>query len=120
MLHQFGLRSGSAGVGKWHGGEGAVREIEFLEPMQVSILSEVSCLFELYTISLVLNLFSSSDGRGNHMDWKAVDLVHWAAIPGSSNVERKTAILSKTAAYSLAKLTLVVRLQYGWVKVTGF
>jgi len=40
MLHQFGLRSGSAGVGKWHGGEGAVREIEFLEPMQVSILSE--------------------------------------------------------------------------------
>lgn len=40
MLHQFGLRSGSAGVGKWHGGKGAVREIEFLEPMQVSILSE--------------------------------------------------------------------------------
>lgn len=42
MLHQFGLRSGSAGVGKWRGGEGVVREIEMLEPMQVSILSEVS------------------------------------------------------------------------------
>ncbi|TFK37094.1 Hydantoinase B/oxoprolinase [Crucibulum laeve] len=40
MLHRFGLRSGSAGVGKWHGGEGVVREIEFMEPMQVSILSE--------------------------------------------------------------------------------
>ncbi|KAF9527219.1 cytoplasmic protein [Crepidotus variabilis] len=40
LLHQFGLRSGSAGVGKWHGGEGVVREIEFLEPMQVSMLSE--------------------------------------------------------------------------------
>ncbi|KAL0581305.1 hypothetical protein V5O48_000681 [Marasmius crinis-equi] len=40
MLHQFGLRTGSAGVGKWHGGEGVQREIEFLEPMQVSILSE--------------------------------------------------------------------------------
>ncbi|KAG6831549.1 hypothetical protein H0H92_009468 [Tricholoma furcatifolium] len=40
MLHQFGLRHGSAGLGKWHGGEGVVREIEFLEPMQVSILSE--------------------------------------------------------------------------------
>lgn len=40
MVHQFGLRSGSAGVGKWHGGEGVVREIEFLEPLQVSILSE--------------------------------------------------------------------------------
>lgn len=41
MIHQFGLRSGSAGTGKWHGGEGVVREIEFLEGMQVSILSEV-------------------------------------------------------------------------------
>lgn len=42
MIHQFGLRTNSAGVGKWHGGEGVVRSIEFLEPMQVSILSEVS------------------------------------------------------------------------------
>ncbi|KAI3605073.1 cytoplasm protein [Moniliophthora roreri] len=40
MMHQFGLRTGSAGVGKWRGGEGVKREIEFLEPMQVSILSE--------------------------------------------------------------------------------
>ncbi|KAF8632678.1 hypothetical protein AX17_004810 [Amanita inopinata Kibby_2008] len=40
MIHRFGLRPGSAGVGKWHGGHGVVREIEFLEPMQVSILSE--------------------------------------------------------------------------------
>ncbi|KAF5366568.1 hypothetical protein D9758_008983 [Tetrapyrgos nigripes] len=40
LLTQFGLRNGSAGVGKWRGGEGVVREIEFLEPMQVSILSE--------------------------------------------------------------------------------
>ncbi|KAG6890037.1 hypothetical protein C0995_012494 [Termitomyces sp. Mi166 len=40
MLHQFGLRHGSAGLGKWHGGEGVIRDIEFLESMQVSILSE--------------------------------------------------------------------------------
>ncbi|KIM43678.1 hypothetical protein M413DRAFT_443583 [Hebeloma cylindrosporum] len=40
MLHQFGLRSGSAGEGKFHGGEGVIRSIEFMEPMQVSILSE--------------------------------------------------------------------------------
>jgi len=42
IVHRFGLRSGSAGIGKWHGGEGVHREIEFLEPMQVSILSEAS------------------------------------------------------------------------------
>ncbi|KAJ4474357.1 Hydantoinase B/oxoprolinase [Lentinula aciculospora] len=40
MLHQFGLRTGSGGKGKWRGGEGVVRELEFLEGMQVSILSE--------------------------------------------------------------------------------
>ena len=45
MIHRFGLRSGSGGVGKWRGGDGVVREIEFVEPMQVSILSEVSCLY---------------------------------------------------------------------------
>ena len=41
MINQFGLRTGSGGAGKWHGGEGVIRTIEFLEPMQVSILSEV-------------------------------------------------------------------------------
>ncbi|KAJ3805540.1 Hydantoinase B/oxoprolinase [Lentinula lateritia] len=40
MLHQFGLRVGSGGKGKWRGGDGVVRELEFLEGMQVSMLSE--------------------------------------------------------------------------------
>ncbi|KAF9063016.1 cytoplasmic protein [Rhodocollybia butyracea] len=40
MLHRFGLRHGSGGRGKWHGGEGVLRELEFLEGIQVSILSE--------------------------------------------------------------------------------
>ncbi|KAF8823396.1 hypothetical protein HHX47_DHR10000241 [Lentinula edodes] len=40
MLHQFGLRVESGGKGKWRGGDGVVRELEFLEGMQVSILSE--------------------------------------------------------------------------------
>ena len=40
LVHQFGIREGSGGAGQWRGGDGAVREIEFLEPLQVSILSE--------------------------------------------------------------------------------
>ncbi|KAK5673023.1 hypothetical protein QVD99_000497 [Batrachochytrium dendrobatidis] len=40
ILHQFGLRSGSGGNGLYHGGDGIIREIEFLETLQVSILSE--------------------------------------------------------------------------------
>lgn len=40
-LRQFGLRSGSGGGGHFVGGDGVIRDIEFLEPrIQVSILSE--------------------------------------------------------------------------------
>lgn len=41
MIHRFGLREGSGGKGKFNGGDGVVRDIEFTEPLQVSILSEV-------------------------------------------------------------------------------
>ncbi|KAI2795311.1 hypothetical protein POX_a01917 [Penicillium oxalicum] len=40
LLRQFTLRDGSAGRGKNPGGEGVIRDIEFLAPMQCSILSE--------------------------------------------------------------------------------
>lgn len=43
LLHRFGLRDGSGGVGAYKGGEGVVRDIEFTHKLQVSILSEVSC-----------------------------------------------------------------------------
>ena len=39
-LREFSLRSGSGGSGHWRGGDGLVREIEFLRLMRVSILSE--------------------------------------------------------------------------------
>ncbi|KAF4321449.1 hypothetical protein BBO99_00003208 [Phytophthora kernoviae] len=40
LLRAFHLREGSGGAGKFRGGDGVVREIEFLESMTVSILSE--------------------------------------------------------------------------------
>ncbi len=39
-LWRFALRSGSGGGGKWRGGDGLVREIEFLEPLSVSLLTQ--------------------------------------------------------------------------------
>jgi 5-oxoprolinase (ATP-hydrolysing) len=36
---RFAIRRGSGGAGRWRGGNGAIREIEFLEPMQAAILS---------------------------------------------------------------------------------
>ncbi|KAF8447096.1 Hydantoinase B/oxoprolinase-domain-containing protein [Kalaharituber pfeilii] len=40
LLREFGLRKGSGGRGRWNGGDGVVRDIEFRMPVQVSILSE--------------------------------------------------------------------------------
>jgi 5-oxoprolinase (ATP-hydrolysing) len=38
-LERFEIRPDSGGAGRWHGGNGGVREIRFLEPMTASILS---------------------------------------------------------------------------------
>lgn len=40
LVHEFGLRDGSGGTGKWNGGDGVRRVFEFTEKLQVSILSE--------------------------------------------------------------------------------
>eukprot|EP01083_Nonionella_stella_P043070 116238_1 len=40
LLREFSLRPGSGGNGKYRGGDGVVREIEFLRPLAVGILSE--------------------------------------------------------------------------------
>ncbi|GAX85880.1 hypothetical protein CEUSTIGMA_g13296.t1 [Chlamydomonas eustigma] len=40
LLHCFKLRSGSGGSGFWRGGEGVIREIEALRPIDAGILSE--------------------------------------------------------------------------------
>ncbi|HUS54056.1 MAG TPA: hydantoinase B/oxoprolinase family protein [Thermohalobaculum sp.] len=39
LLEQFAIRPGTGGRGKFHGGDGAVRRIRFLEAMTVAILS---------------------------------------------------------------------------------
>jgi 5-oxoprolinase (ATP-hydrolysing) len=39
-LLQFSIRKNSGGKGKWHGGNGIIREFEFLEPLEVNLLSQ--------------------------------------------------------------------------------
>ncbi len=39
-LRRFALRHGSGGAGRWRGGDGLVRELEFTEPVTVSLLTE--------------------------------------------------------------------------------
>lgn len=38
-LEQYEIRPGSGGAGRWHGGNGGVRRVRFLEPMTAAILS---------------------------------------------------------------------------------
>ncbi|KAF5655624.1 5-oxoprolinase (ATP-hydrolyzing) [Fusarium sp. NRRL 25303] len=40
ILHEFSIRKGSGGAGKWKGGDGCVREMEFRMPLQVSVLTD--------------------------------------------------------------------------------
>jgi 5-oxoprolinase (ATP-hydrolysing) len=39
-LERFAIRPGSGGSGRWRGGDGAIRELTFLEPMSLSLLSQ--------------------------------------------------------------------------------
>jgi 5-oxoprolinase (ATP-hydrolysing) len=39
-LERFALRAGSGGAGRWRGGDGVVRELTFLEPMALSLLTQ--------------------------------------------------------------------------------
>ena len=39
-LRRFAIRRGSGGTGQWSGGDGVVREFEFLEPLTVSLLTQ--------------------------------------------------------------------------------
>ncbi|MBC8151631.1 MAG: hydantoinase B/oxoprolinase family protein [Bacteroidetes bacterium] len=39
-LHRFSIREGSGGAGQWRGGDGIIREIEFLEAVQATLLSQ--------------------------------------------------------------------------------
>jgi 5-oxoprolinase (ATP-hydrolysing) len=44
LLQEFAIRRGSGGVGRWHGGDGGLRRLEFTESMTVSTLSGHRCV----------------------------------------------------------------------------
>jgi N-methylhydantoinase B len=40
LIRRYAMRRGSGGAGRWHGGEGVVRELEALREMQFSLIGE--------------------------------------------------------------------------------
>lgn len=71
MLKRFCIRKGSGGKGKYNGGDGLIREIEFLDDLNVAILSERR-VFAPYGLeggepgNRGANIFRFADGR--HLD----------------------------------------------------
>ena len=39
-MHQFSVRQNSGGDGQWKGGDGVVREVEFLEDVEMTLLTQ--------------------------------------------------------------------------------
>eukprot|EP00742_Colponemidia_sp_Colp-10_P008402 GILJ01009100.1.p1 GENE.GILJ01009100.1~~GILJ01009100.1.p1 ORF type:complete len:1330 (+),score=217.58 GILJ01009100.1:312-3992(+) len=68
MLLEFSLRENSGGLGRFNGGNGVVRDIEFLRPLSFGILSERRC-FRPFGLeggqdgSPGLNILIKKDGR---------------------------------------------------------
>ena len=90
LVHEFSIREGSGGRGKFNGGNGVIRDIEFLEEIRVSILSEVSS--NANSSLPFQQIGTSSAVHMRRTDWKAVNPESAVVIYGSSNPERRTAI----------------------------
>jgi hypothetical protein len=111
MLHRFGLREGSAGLGKWRGGEGVVRELEVLQPLQMSILSEVCVFRSNYWTEIDISRRNREE-LVNRTVWKAVDLAVLAETPGSNNREREMEISQRLVRSSRGTSISEARLRY--------
>ncbi|KAL3438544.1 Hydantoinase B/oxoprolinase-domain-containing protein [Aspergillus tetrazonus] len=68
ILHQFSIRHGSGGNGRWRGGDGCIREIEFRMPLQVSVLSD-------RRVTAPYGLEGGSDGERGQNIWVRKDPV---------------------------------------------
>ncbi|PRW57398.1 5-oxoprolinase [Chlorella sorokiniana] len=76
VLHQFRLRPGTGGEGQYRGGDGVVRELEFLRPLTASILSERRSVRPFGLLggqpgAAGLNLWLKRDGRMVSLGGKA-------------------------------------------------
>jgi 5-oxoprolinase (ATP-hydrolysing) len=99
-IREFSIRRGSGGRGKHRGGDGVIRQIEFLRPLEVSILSERRGPYPPYGLShgepgaLGRNTLHHSDGTMVDLGAKAQLVVQLGDIlvietPGGGGWGRK-------------------------------
>ena len=87
-VKSFSLRVGSGGDGRWRGGDGVVRELEFLRPLTVSILSERRCV----DVPGLLGGGSGARGRNILLKRRADDGAKTAAATTTINLGGKATV----------------------------
>ncbi|BBO83830.1 5-oxoprolinase [Desulfosarcina ovata subsp. sediminis] len=105
LLREFSIRQGSGGEGQHRGGDGLVREVEFLEPLNMAILSERR-VFAPYGLEggesgqRGENIFIHQDGRRLNLGAKNEILASPGdrfriLTPGGGGFGKKTCITKK-------------------------
>jgi 5-oxoprolinase (ATP-hydrolysing) len=79
-LRQFSIRRGSGGEGRFHGGDGIVREFEFLDALEVSMLTN-------RRTTAPFGLFGGEAGeRGRNLLRRAGES-DWTELPSAATIE---------------------------------
>lgn len=84
ILHEFSLRKGSGGAGRFRGGDGVIRDIEFRVPLQVSVLSD-------RRVTAPYGLAGGEDGQRGQNVWVRKDPVTGATRQTSLGPRKTTA-----------------------------
>jgi 5-oxoprolinase (ATP-hydrolysing) len=87
-LRRFAIRRASGGEGRWRGGDGLIREIEFLSPLELSILSQ-------HRVSAPYGMAGGCDGAVGRQVLLRPDGTSRAASIDGCRVEQVTAWSSK-------------------------
>lgn len=79
-VQRFALRQGSGGKGRYRGGEGLVREIEFLTALTVSLVSS-------RRVTRPFGLAGGGDGEAGRNSLKRAGSSQWVELPGTVQME---------------------------------
>ncbi len=77
-LRKFAIRRGSGGEGRWPGGDGVVREFEFLAPLTVSLLTQ-------HRVQRPFGIDGGGDGMSGQQLLKHGDA--WQSLPPSASID---------------------------------
>ncbi|CAH6723370.1 5-oxoprolinase [[Candida] jaroonii] len=85
LLHEFTVRRGSGGKGKFNGGDGLIREIKFLSPVHLSLVTQ-------RRVYAPWGVYGGEDGKKgeNYLGRNRGDgVIQWIKLPSLAEIEIK-------------------------------